>query len=110
MLEIIKDTVVPLMTGQPPRAPNLICINLREVYEGTLKAAEQAGVDLGAPFTRPEGHREHREWYAAVEVHRALSFARQKVRKPPGPPPAKSKTKPQRPAAAPARKRQMLAT
>jgi hypothetical protein len=105
MLEIIKDTVVPLMTGQPPRAPNLICINLREVHEGTLKAAEQAGVNLGAPFTRPLalGEAEHRSWFAAVEVHRALSFARQKVRTPPGPPPAKGK--PRLPVRAPARKR-----
>jgi hypothetical protein len=38
-----------------------------------------------APFTRPIRHSEHREWYAAVEVHRALSFARLKVRKQPGP-------------------------
>jgi hypothetical protein len=61
-------------------------VNLRWVYEATLEAARQAGVDLGAPFTRPEGHPEHRKWYAAAEVHRAFALQRQKKRKPPGPP------------------------
>src|SRR5262249_24149469 len=66
-------------------SPTLIThVNLRWVYETTLAAAAQAGVDLGAPFTRRDGHPQHREWYAAIEVHRALSFARLKVRKPPG--------------------------
>jgi hypothetical protein len=99
LVEIIKDTMMPPMTGQPARVPtNFNCTLMREVYEGMLKAAEKAGVDLGAPFTRPVGHPEHTEWYAAVEVRRALSFARQKIRKPPGPPPAKGKQR--RPVAA----------
>lgn len=67
--------------------------NLRLVYETTLAAAAKADVDLGTPFTRPEGHPEHREWYAAVEVHRALSAQRAKMRKPPGPARAKTRSK-----------------
>ena len=79
-------------------------VNVRSVREITLAAAAKAGVDLGAPFTRPVGHSEHREWYAAVEVHRALSFARLKVRKPPGPARAKARAKGQRAVRAPARR------
>lgn len=45
-------------------------VSLRAVYEATLAAAAKAGVDLGAPFTRPEGHPDHREWFAEVQVHR----------------------------------------
>jgi len=68
-------------------------VNLRQVYETTLAAAAKAGVDLGTPFTRPIGHSNHREWYAAREVHRALSDARARVRKPPGPARAKARAK-----------------
>jgi hypothetical protein len=60
-------------------------IGLQEVYERTLESAKKAGVDLGAPFTRPEGHPEYQDWHAAIEVHCALSMQRAKVRKPPGP-------------------------
>jgi hypothetical protein len=84
--------------------------NLRLVYETTLAAAANAGVDLGAPFTRPEGHPEYRDWYAAVEVHRALTLHRQKVRKPPGPVRAKASGKKQRAARAPVRRRHLLTT
>jgi hypothetical protein len=84
--------------------------NLRLVYETMLAAAAKAGVDLGTPFTRPERHPEHREWYAAVEVYRALSAQRAKMRKPPGPARAKAKAKRQRTARTPARKRQLLTT
>jgi len=65
-------------------------IPLRIVYDATRAAATKAGVDLGAPFTRPQRHPEHREWYAAIEVYRALSAQRAKVRKPPGPARAKN--------------------
>jgi hypothetical protein len=92
-----------MIRAAPAGAPTHITqVNLRRVYEITLAAALQAGVDLGAPFTRPVGHAKHRDWYAAVEVHRALSFARQKVRKPPGP--ARAKTKQRRAARVSARK------
>jgi hypothetical protein len=84
--------------------------NLRFVYETTRAAAEKAGVDLGVPFTRPEGHPEHREWFAEIQVHRAMSAQRAKVRKPPGPARAKAKGKKQRAARAPVRKRQLLTT
>src|SRR5262249_61603438 len=99
-----------MLRTAPAGAPTYITqVNLRRVRERTLAAAAQAGVDLGAPF--PDGHPQHREWYAAVAVHRALSLARLKIRKPPGPARAKAraKAKGQRPARAPAGKRLVTA-
>jgi hypothetical protein len=87
LLDIVGDLARgPMIRAAPAGAPTYITqVNLRGVRERTLAAAAKAGVDLGAPFTRPDGHPQHREWFAAVAVHRALSFARLKVRKPPGP-------------------------
>jgi len=98
--------IVGQLAAMTRAAPTLITTrHLRQVYETTLAAAAKAGVDLGAPFTRPDGHPQHREWYAAVAVHRALSLARLKGRKPPGPARAKARAKGQRAARAPASKR-----
>lgn len=83
--EVIRTAPAPITVTQ---------VNLRAVYLDTLAAAAKAGVDLGAPWSRPEKHPEHRQWFAAVEVLRALSFARQKMRKPPGP--AKRRGRPTR--------------
>jgi len=110
MLDIVGE-LARMSHAAPAAAPGtpthiITHVNLRWVCETTLAAAARAGVDLGAPFTRPVGHPQHREWYAAVEVHRALSFARLKVRKPPGP--ARAKAKGQHAARVPARKRQLL--
>jgi hypothetical protein len=89
MLDTVREFALAVR-AHPAAAPGtpthiITHVNLRWVRELTLAAAAKAGVDLGAPFTRPDGHPQHREWYAAVEVHRALSRARLKVRKPPGP-------------------------
>jgi hypothetical protein len=89
--------IVGQLAAMTRAAPTLITTrHLRQVYETTLAAAAKAGVDLGAPFTRPIGHSNHREWFAAIEVHRALSDARARVRKPPGPARAKARAKGQR--------------
>jgi hypothetical protein len=94
LIDIVGVLTAMIAEATPAGAPTRIThINLRQLYDFTLAAAEKAGVDLGAPFTRPVRHPEHREWYAAVEVHRALSFARLKARKPPGPARAKAKSK-----------------
>jgi hypothetical protein len=113
LLDIVGDLGRgPMIRAASAGAPTYITqVNLRRVRERTLAAAAQAGVDLGAPFTRPDGHPQHREWYAAVAVHRALSLARLKIRKPPGPArgKARAKAKGQRPARAPAGKRLVTA-
>src|SRR5262245_39506630 len=59
----LLDIVGELARGPMTRAaPTLITtVNLRQGYESTLAAAAKAGVDLGAPFTRPIRHSEHRE-------------------------------------------------
>jgi hypothetical protein len=102
ILDIVRELALAAHTrpAVAPGTPAYIVrhVHVRSVRETTLAAAEKAGVDLGAPFTRPRGHPEHRDWYAAVEVLRALSEARLKVRKPPGPARAKAKAKGQRPA------------
>jgi hypothetical protein len=96
LLDIVGE-LAAMISAAPAGGPTHIThVNLRHMNEVTLAAAAQAGVDLGTPFTRPIGHSEHREWYAAVEVHRALSFARLKVRRPPGPARAKANAKRQR--------------
>jgi hypothetical protein len=85
LLDIVRK-LAKMISAAPVGAPTYLThVNLRKVYENMLAAAAKAGVDLDAPFTRPDGHPQHREWFAAVAVHRALSFARLKVRKPPGP-------------------------
>jgi hypothetical protein len=94
--EIVFELNAMIRAASAGAPTQITQVNLHRVYEVTLAAAAQAGVDLGAPFTRPVRHPGHREWYAAVEVQRALSFARQKVRKPPGPARAKDKAKRQR--------------
>jgi hypothetical protein len=108
ILDIVRELALAVH-AHPAAAPGtpthiITHVNVRSVREITLAAAAQAGVDLGAPFTRPDGHPQHRDWYAAVEVHRALSFARLKVRKPPGPARTKARMKGQRAARAPARR------
>jgi hypothetical protein len=91
LLEIVA-ALMEMICGNPAGAPTHITqVNLKQVYEATLAAAEKAGVDLGAPFTRPAAHPEHRDWFAAVRVHCALSHQRQKARKPPGPARTKGK-------------------
>jgi len=107
LLDIVGELARgPMSRAAPAGAPTHITnVNLRHIKEVTLAAAAKAGVDLGAPFTRPDGHPQHREWYAAVAVHRALSLARLKGRKPPGPARAKARAKGQRAARAPASKR-----
>jgi len=89
LLDIVRE-----LAAMTRAVPKLITTrHLRQVYETTLAAAAKAGVDLGAPFTRPDGHPLHRDWYAARAVHRALSDARARVRKPPGPARAKARAK-----------------
>src|SRR5262245_53825340 len=79
LLDIVRE-LAEMISAAPVGAPTYLThVNLRQVYENMLAAAAKAGVDLDAPFTRPDGHPQHREWFAAVAVHRALSFARLKV-------------------------------
>jgi len=100
MLDIVRELALAVHShpAAAPGTPTHIIrhVNVRSVREITLAAAAKAGVDLGAPFTRPDGHPQDREWYAMVAVHRALSLARLKVRKPPGPARAKARAKGQR--------------
>jgi hypothetical protein len=85
LIDIVRALAVIDRTSSLWAPTHIRQVNLRRVYEATLASAEKAGISIGAPFTRPPAHPEHRQWFAAREVHRALSAARAKVRKMPGP-------------------------
>jgi len=57
------------------------CESLVEI----VVTSTEAGIDLGAPLTRPAAHPDYRDYYAAIEVHRSRSIQRSKAHKPPGP-------------------------
>ncbi len=97
--EALPELLIADSTTPNQIAPTQITtVNLRQIYNFTHETARQKGINLGVPFARPEGHPEHKDWYAAVEVHRAFALQRHKKRKPPGP--ARKRARPTREAQA----------